>query len=117
MRLLADENFPAVVVDRLRAEGHDVCWIRTESPGVSDDVVLARALAEQRILLSFDKDFGELVFRCGSNASCGIVLFRMPLALPDVLATSIVAVVASRQDWAGHFSVVEQHRVRMRPLP
>jgi hypothetical protein len=41
----------------------------------------------------------------------------MPLALPDVLATSIVAVVASRQDWAGHFSVVEQHRVRMRPLP
>jgi hypothetical protein len=117
MRLLANENFPAAVVDRLRRDGHDVGWIRTDSPGVSDDVVLARALAEQRILLSFDKDFGELVYRRGSRASCGVVLFRLPLALPDALAASIGTAVASRQDWAGHFSVVEPHRVRMRPLP
>jgi hypothetical protein len=46
MRVLANENFPAVAVDALRLAGHDVIWIRTVSPGISDREVLARDIAD-----------------------------------------------------------------------
>ena len=63
MRFLADENFPGLAVSELRKRGHDVSWVLTDSPGISDQEVLGRAKDENRILLTFDKDFGELVFR------------------------------------------------------
>lgn len=59
MRFLADENFPYDAVAALRDAGHDVVWIREAVPGISDEDVLKRAEAEERILLTFDKDFGE----------------------------------------------------------
>ncbi len=62
MRFLANENFPFDAVDALRKSGHDVVWIRTESPGASDQSVLAMAKSEARILITFDKDSGELAF-------------------------------------------------------
>ena len=63
MRILANENFPADAVSALRDRGHDVAWIRTDSPGITDKDVLDRAQREDRILITFDKDFGELAFR------------------------------------------------------
>lgn len=117
MRLLADENFPGVAVELLRRHGHEVAWIRTDSPGVDDQSVIARAVAEQRVLVTFDKDFGYLAFRLGLPASCGIILFRVAPSSPDYIATTALAVIESRADWAGHFSVVEETRVRMTPLP
>lgn len=51
MRFLANENFPLDAVELLRQNGHDVVWIRVESPGISDSEVLSRAQAENRILL------------------------------------------------------------------
>lgn len=115
MRLLADENFPRQVVEALRAAGEDVAWVRTDSPGASDPEVLTRAVSEQRLLLTFDKDFGELAVRHGLPASCGIVLFRVSLRNPTAAAVRIVATLRSRSDWAGHFSVVDDTRIRMRP--
>jgi predicted nuclease of predicted toxin-antitoxin system len=56
MRFLANENFPRAAVEALRADGHDVSWIRTDAPGISDDAVLTRAHADGRVLLTFDKD-------------------------------------------------------------
>lgn len=82
MRFLANENFPRAAVEALRADGHDVSWIRTEAQGIPDDAVLARAHADGRVLLTFDKDFGELVLKRGARASHGIILFRIPLFLP-----------------------------------
>lgn len=76
LRLLANENIAADVVDSLRGDGHDVAWIRAETPGTDDQAVLARAIQEQRILLTFDKDFGELAFRFGLPSTCGIILAR-----------------------------------------
>jgi predicted nuclease of predicted toxin-antitoxin system len=57
MRFLADENFPGDAVIALRAVGHDVLWIRTDAPGITDQDVLARSLKDARVLLTFDKDF------------------------------------------------------------
>ena len=117
MRLLANENFPGIAVEALRARGHDVAWVRTEIPGASDEEVIHRAVAENRVLVTFDKDFGELAFRLGVPASCRIVLFRISPASPGHVAHTAVAVLEGRTDWAGHFAVVEETRLRMIPLP
>jgi predicted nuclease of predicted toxin-antitoxin system len=117
LRLLANENIHAAAVVALRERGHDVAWVGEGARGASDESVLAQALAEQRILLTFVKDFGELVYRRGSEASCGVVLFRIPMHSPKAVAARISDVLASRSDWAGMFSVVGEDRIRMSVLP
>jgi len=117
VRFLANENFPLDAVETLQAQGHDIAWVRMDAPGSSDEQVLARANREKRILLTFDKDFGELAFHAGLNAECGIMLFRIPAPSSRHIAHTVVAIVQSRQDWAGHFTVVEESRIRMRSLP
>jgi predicted nuclease of predicted toxin-antitoxin system len=117
MRLLADENFPRPAVTALREAGLDVLWIAETSPGAPDDEVLAQCVATERILLTFDKDFGELAYRRGLPAGCGIVLFRITPQSPDEIAALAVAAIGSQPDWSGCFIVVTRERIRMRPLP
>jgi predicted nuclease of predicted toxin-antitoxin system len=117
MRILANENFPLDAVDALRASGHDVAWIRSDSPGASDREVLERAQREDRLVITFDKDFGKLAFHAGLPASSGIVLFRITASSSAHIAQVALAALESRADWAGHFSVVEDDRIRMTPLP
>jgi predicted nuclease of predicted toxin-antitoxin system len=117
MLLLANENFPRVAVEALRNAGHNVLWARTEMPGTRDDEILRRAQTEQRIVLTFDKDFGELAFHFGLPATSGVILFRLANSSPEMTANRAVAELASRNDWAGCFTVIEDHRLRMRPLP
>ncbi len=116
MRFLANENFPFDAVEALRQQGHDVAWIRTESPGISDPEVLSRAQAEERILLTFDKDFGELAFRAKLPATIGIILFRIKTSSSEIVAQKVTTAIALRDDWAGHFSVIEDDKIRMRLL-
>jgi len=117
MRLLANENFPKEAVEALRRQGHDVKWVRTDRPGISDRQVLPLAQSENRLLLTFDKDFGELAFRAGLPATTGVILFRIPPKFPAFVAQVAVAALDERTDWEGHFSVIEQDRIRMTPLP
>ena len=117
MRFLANENFPGDAAKAVRAAGHDLAWVRTDAPGSSDPEVLALAVRENRVLLTFDKDFGELAWSAGLPASSGIVLFRLPMPSPTDVGLAIASIIGSREDWPGHFSVVEPGRVRMRPLP
>ena len=117
MRLCANENVPGDCVAALRGRGHDVLWIREAARGVSDETVLAKAQAEARLLLTFDKDFGELVYRRGKAASCGIVLFRLRKPSPDFIARRVVQILESTAQWEGHYAVVDEHSIRLRPLP
>ncbi len=117
MRLLANENFPGHAVTALRQRGHDVLWVRTDAPGLKDDAVLLRAQAEGRVLVTFDKDFGELAYHRGLPAPCGIVLFRITVPTPESAARKIVTALESRESWAGCFAVVEDARIRLRAAP
>ncbi|MBL9096409.1 MAG: DUF5615 family PIN-like protein [Alphaproteobacteria bacterium] len=117
MRFLADQNFPRRAVSALRAIGHDVAWIEEDSPGASDEATLARAEAEGRVLLTFDKDFGELAFQVGLPATSGVVLFRLPLRRTRQGSAWLAAMINARDDWSGRFSVVEPERIRTRDLP
>ena len=117
MKILANENFPGDAVLALRQQNHYVSWIREVSPGSSDPQILERAQNEGRILITLDKDFGELAFRSGLPASSGIVLFRISLQSSGYVARVAVAALQQRKDWVGHFSVIEDDRIRMTPLP
>ena len=117
MRLLADENFPRALVTRWRAEGHDVSWIRDVARGSGDAEVLARAQQEDRVLVTFDMDFGELAFRSRLPATCGILLFRIRASDPETLAERSASALATRKDWRGFFATISDHGVRVRPLP
>jgi len=116
MRFLANETFPGSAVSLLKSAGHDVVWIRIAAPGASDSGVLAVAAREARILLTCDKDFGELARAAALPATCGVVLFRIPMPKPSDVGARLADLIAARDDWARHFSVVEPGRVRMRVL-
>jgi predicted nuclease of predicted toxin-antitoxin system len=72
MRFLANENFPGAAVAALKTAGNDVVWIRTVAPGSRDSEVLALAARDKRVLLTFDKDFGELAKASRLPAECGV---------------------------------------------
>jgi predicted nuclease of predicted toxin-antitoxin system len=116
MRILANENIPQEAIAALRSRGHDVKWIRTAAPGVSDKDVLTLAINEERILITFDKDFGELALHAKLPAKCGIILLRIPIQSSRNIAELILSTIESRTDWEGCFSVIEEQRIRMRPL-
>lgn len=118
LRLLANENIPRLLIEQLRQRGHDVHWVREGQQGISDPLVLAVAMAESRVLLTLDKDFGEFVFRRGHAASCGIVLVRIVSTSQAEFADFVLPILeANEAKWVGHFSVIGRDRTRVAALP
>jgi predicted nuclease of predicted toxin-antitoxin system len=95
----------------LRAAAHNVVWVRTEAPGIVDPEGLALSAAESRVLLTFDKDFGELAWNARLPPGCGIVLFRLAAMGATEVCNGIATILNGRDDWVGHFSVVEPSRI------
>jgi len=90
--LLADENFPLPVVNGLVAAGYDVLTVARISPGISGRAVLDLARDEGRCLLTFDSDFGDLIFSHGIPPPPAILYFRIqPVVIADVLAAALRA--------------------------
>jgi predicted nuclease of predicted toxin-antitoxin system len=116
MRIVADENFPRPAVEVLRKAGWDVYSIAEECPGVSDEEVAALCADQQRILLTFDKDFGELIFRRGLAAGSGVVQFRTTPDSPEGAADMALSLVESQPELRGSFWVVTRDKIRVRPL-
>ena len=117
MRLLVNENVTGTVIQELRQRGHDVLSVKESMRSEADDVILARAQTEQRIVVTHDKDFGELAFRSQLPAECGVILLRLSGSDRDTDNARILEALENRSDWAGHFSVVTDDRIRVRPLP
>lgn len=105
-------------VRALRAAGHDVAAVREDGPGSTDATVLERARAEGRVLLTFDRDFGELVYRHEAPAPPGVIYLRFAPAAPREPA-DVLAALATQPEVAfeGYFTVLDRDRVRQRKLP
>jgi predicted nuclease of predicted toxin-antitoxin system len=117
MKFLADENFPGPAVQALRSAGFEVAWVLDDAPGSTDEAVLDWCRNAGMLLLTMDKDFGELVFRRGMQGAPGVLLFRAKAGSSDDFAVLVLEAVRSRSDWTGHFSVVSATRIRMTRLP
>ena len=116
MRFLADENFPGPAVHALRAAHFDVGWVAEDERAIDDEAVLARSIRESRVLLTFDKDFGELAFRRRMPAHSGVVLFRLPDQSLDAVVRIVLQAISSNHPWQGSFAVVTDGRIRIRSL-
>lgn len=117
MRWIVNENVSGTVIRSLRDSGHDVLAVKELLRGASDREILGRAQIEGRIVVTHDKDFGELAFRHDLPANSGIILFRLSGTNADSDNRRVLAVLESRGDWSGHFAVVTDDRIRIRPLP
>jgi predicted nuclease of predicted toxin-antitoxin system len=116
-RWIVDENVAGSIICALRNGGHDVVSIKESHRGAADPEILAQAQAEQRVLVTHDKDFGELAFRCGLPATSGVILFRLSGEDPESDSRRVLDILESNIDWTGNFAVVTDDRVRIRPLP
>jgi predicted nuclease of predicted toxin-antitoxin system len=110
--LLADENFPGNVINALLAAGYDVLSVATYSPGISDRAVLELACSSGRRLLTFDSDFGDLIFAQGAAAPAAIFYFRLhPIVVEEVTQIALRALVDVPD---GFFAVVSRESIRLR---
>ena len=117
MRFLADENIAGSIVERLRDAGHDCLSVKESMTGAPDVDILARAMAEARVVVTFDKDFGELAFRSQLPATCGVVLFRITPQGREADINRVLNTLEARDDWSGAFWTVTDERIRRRSLP
>jgi predicted nuclease of predicted toxin-antitoxin system len=117
MNLLADESVDIQIVAKLRQDGHDVLYIAEIAPGISDDVVLSGASARSALLITADKDFGELVFRHG-KVTTGILLIRLAGLSPETKSEIVSLVLREHgSKLPGSFTVVSPGMMRTRLKP
>jgi predicted nuclease of predicted toxin-antitoxin system len=115
MNLLADESVDRQIVERLRQDGHDVLYIAEIDPSVSDNAVLDLANKKNALLITVDKDFGEIVFRDGRLSSDGVVLLRLAgLSAENKVKIVSEAFQENMREFPGHFSVIAPGRIRIR---
>jgi predicted nuclease of predicted toxin-antitoxin system len=116
LRILADECCDTGLVASLREDGHDVLYVLERKPGVSDDEVLIEAYHEERILVTEDKDFGELVYRL-KKRSRGIILIRMDVKERQMKWLRLKKLIENYEErLPGHVVVIDSHKYRFRPL-
>ncbi len=116
MRFLADECCDTATVDALREDGHDVLYAIESLRGVTDDVILERAFTESRVLLTEDKDFGELVYRLRYPAY-GVILLRFDVQDAMSKIPRLRVLLDHEKDRIpGAFVVLDATKARVRPL-
>lgn len=114
MKLVADEGVDKPIVDALRSAGFDVLYILETNQGADDKFILSLANKEQRILLTQDKDFGELVFRL-KMAHYGVILIRLYGYKPFDKAEIIVKLcLLHRDELINAFTVIQPNAIRIR---
>lgn len=116
MRFLADECTDTQLVEQLRIDGHDVLYVMESMRGETDDVILTKAYADNRIILTEDKDFGELVFRLRKPAIC-IILLRFNPGEESLKSQRLYALISEPDvTFVDTFIVIEADKTRIRPL-
>jgi predicted nuclease of predicted toxin-antitoxin system len=117
MRILADENIPKGMIAALREAGHEVAAIAEIQPQASDTQVLATAVDQGLVLLTFDADFGRMIFAEGYRAPPGIIYLRSPPPSPAIAIERVLRVArADAPSIDGHFVSIDR-KARYHPLP
>jgi predicted nuclease of predicted toxin-antitoxin system len=114
VNFFSDESIDRQIVERLRQDGHRVPFVAEMDPGISDEMVLAHANRESAVLITADKDLGELVFR-QKRLSIGVILVRLAGLAPERKAAIVaIAIESHSEELAGAFVVVTSKSVRIR---
>jgi predicted nuclease of predicted toxin-antitoxin system len=117
VRLLANENFPRPALLALRAAGVSVEAVVERMPAASDAAVLAYTASNGLWLVTFDRDYGELVFASKAPPPPAIVFLRQGVFAPAWPAEAVLAMMAKPEFVVGHLVVVSGTSIRRRALP
>jgi predicted nuclease of predicted toxin-antitoxin system len=114
VNFVADESVDGPIVARLRSDGHIVLYVAEYAAGMSDEEVLALANAQRSILLTSDKDFGELVFR-QKRIAAGVILIRLAGESTRRKTDLVSQTLRDRsQELLGTFTVISARSIRIR---
>jgi predicted nuclease of predicted toxin-antitoxin system len=114
VNFLADENLEMQVIERLRQDGYNVLAVIEMEPGISDELVLERANQISALLLTNDKDFGELVFRL-KRLTAGVVLLRLAgLSNSEKSALVVQSIRQHGDKLVNAFTVISPRNLRIR---
>ena len=117
--IVADECVDDPIIDLLRADSYTVWSIGENIPSTPDLDVLREATIRHSLLLTEDKDFGDLVMRDRRPAPYGVVLYRFPETMSSSQKAILLAqaFASDGANFPGMFSVIDEHKTRIRPLP
>ncbi|MBI3941592.1 MAG: DUF5615 family PIN-like protein [Chloroflexi bacterium] len=114
MKLVADESVDRQIIQRLRQDGHEVVYIAEIEPGISDEKVLEIANDTAAVLLTADKDFGELIYR-QKLVSAGVLLLRLAGLPPLEKAETVsLAIDQHHSELLSSFAVISSRAIRIR---
>lgn len=115
MKFLANENYPFPSIKILRTHGYDVKCIAEANFGITDTEVLDIAKIEDRIILTLDKDYGELIFKHKSTAPPAVIFYRYKGVTPEFAGTILIEILNNPDiDLTNIFTVIEQNNLRQR---
>lgn len=115
MNLLADESVDSQIVELLRHDGHEILYVAEMEPGISDEEALKRANERNALLITADKDFGEMVFHQNLLTVGGVVLIRLAGLSAGRKAEIVSKAIESRgAELPTAFSVISAGRLRIR---
>jgi predicted nuclease of predicted toxin-antitoxin system len=116
MNFLANENFPYPSIKILRDEGFYVKSIGEDLGGISDESVMELAVRENLIILTFDRDYGELIFKFQKESPPSVVYFRLKGDSPEIAANLLLRLMKDGLTIENHFTVIESTGTRQRKL-
>jgi len=116
MLIIADESVDAPIIPALRAGGYDVRSIAEESPSAADDAVLLRAASTDAVLITLDRDFGELIFSKGHKPPLALIYLRAKgMSLGEMIAQTLSAL--SEPVLLGRHVTIDRNHRRTKVLP
>ena len=116
MKFLADENIPLKVVKRLREDGLDITSIAEIQIGMNDEDIAKLSEKEKAILITFDKDFGEIIFR-KLIKPYGLILLRIPPKSVDYIYNFLKwLLIESKIEFEDKLVVVREDKIRVLSL-
>ena len=116
MRFLANENFPYTSFKLLKAKGWDITHITDANRGISDEEVMEIAIMESRIIITFDSDYGELVFNKEYNP-LGVIYLRISDFSPSYPAELLEdLIITDKLNTANLFTVIDESQIRQRKI-
>lgn len=115
--LLANENVPLPSVEVLRTAGYDVLAIAEAHRGISDQEVLNLAVAQNRWVVTFDRDYGDLIFARKSAPPPALFLLRLRSYRPEDPGYLLIDLLQAPEQLAEQFVVIQEDSIRRRPMP
>ena len=114
MHFLANENFPLPGIKLLRELGYSVYSIAEESKSISDEDVIRIAVDKNLIILTFDKDYGEIIFRYSYQHPPAVVYFKSKGTSPFDAAKTLLFQISKGMEFSNSFTIVDKENIRQR---